>query len=172
MKKLLSTACLFVVTAAAISCGYPSLPSIGVRQGPPGKIDWLLGPGALLNAVHLTEPGGGAAVGEQGAILVTSDAGVTWTAVESGTDRSLRGVAFADTMNGVAVGAGGTVLRTDDAGRSWTAVNTGSAAELRGAAFGGPAVGVVVGEGGVIYRTEDVGRVWHCNAAAFASFKK
>ncbi|MGK2934026.1 MAG: WD40/YVTN/BNR-like repeat-containing protein [Gemmatimonadaceae bacterium] len=119
-----------------------------------------MGPVALLNAVDLAGPSAGAAVGEVGAIIVTTDTGVTWTFVESGTDRSLRGVAFADATNGVAVGADGTVLRTANAGRSWTAISSGSTAELRAVAFSGPAVGVIVGEGGVIFRTEDAGRVW------------
>src|SRR5687768_8904307 len=114
MKKLLSASCLLIVCGAALSCGYPSPPPISVRGGPPARIEWLLGPGALLNAVHLTEPGVGAAVGEQGAILVTRDAGVTWTAVESGTDRSLKGISFADEINGLAVGSGGTALRTEN----------------------------------------------------------
>lgn len=169
MKNLLTTACLFIATVVAMSCSYPSPTPIGVSEGPPARLEWLLGPGALLNAVHLTESGVGAAVGEQGAILVTSDAGVTWTAAESGTDRSLRGVAFLDASNGVAVGAGGTLLRTDDAGRTWAAIGTGSAAELRGVAFGGPTAGIVVGEDGVVIRTADGGRVWQSVASGTTS---
>ncbi|MFN2502483.1 MAG: WD40/YVTN/BNR-like repeat-containing protein, partial [Pyrinomonadaceae bacterium] len=169
MKKLLRTVCLSLACAAAMSCSYPTPTPISVREGPPARMEWLLGPGALLNAVHLTESGVGAAVGEQGAILVTSDAGVTWTAVESGTDRSLKGVAFADAMNGVAVGAGGTVLRTADGGRSWTAIGTGLGSELRGVAFGGPEAAIIVGEGGAILRSVDAGRVWQPVVRATAS---
>ncbi len=150
---------------AALSVSQPLV----AGQGPSARIDWLWGPGVLLNAVDVVGPGVGAAVGELGGILVTADAGVTWTVAESGTEHTLRGVAFADATSGVAVGAGGTVLRTADAGRSWTAISTGSAAELRAVAFGGPAVGVIVGEGGVVLRTEDAGRVWQPVASGTTS---
>src|SRR3990172_5471750 len=122
------------VVVAALSVGHPLV----AGQGPSARIDWLWGPGVLLNAVDVVGPGVGAAVGELGGILVTADAGVTWTVAESGTDRSLRGVAFADATSGVSVGACGTLLRTADAGRSWTAIDSGSAAELRAGGFGGP----------------------------------
>jgi photosystem II stability/assembly factor-like uncharacterized protein len=155
---------------AVTSCGgsHTSPPAVIANQSP-AQIEWLLGPGALLNAVDFAGPGTGAAVGELGAILVTSDAGVTWTTAKSGTDRALRGVAFADATNGVAVGAGGTVLRTADGGHLWTAIRTGSAGELRAVAFGGPSVGVIVGENGAVLRTEDGGRAWQPVASGTTS---
>jgi photosystem II stability/assembly factor-like uncharacterized protein len=146
---------------AVTSCtGSHTSPPAVIANQRPAQIEWLLGPGALLNAVAFAGPGAGAAVGELGAILVTSDAGVTWKAAESGTDQSLRGVAFADATNGVVVGAGGTVLRTADGGHTWTAMRIGSTAELRAVAFGGPGVAVIVGESGTVLRTEDGGGAW------------
>jgi len=146
---------------AVTSCGgsHTPPPAVIANQSP-AQIEWLLGPGALLNAVDLAGRGVGAAVGELGAILVTSDAGVTWTVAKSGTDRALRGVAFADATNGVAVGAGGTVLRTADGGHAWTAIHISSAAELRAVAFGGPGVAVIVGESGAVFLTKDGGDAW------------
>src|SRR3989304_2295171 len=73
-------------------------------QGPSARIDWLWGHGVLLHAVDVVDPGVGAAVGELGGILVTADAGVTWTVAESGTEHTLRGGGFAGAAR---VAAGG-----------------------------------------------------------------
>ncbi len=169
LRAVRATLCALAVFAVT-SCGgsHTSPPAVIANQSP-AQIEWLLGPGALLNAVDLVSSGAGAAVGELGAILVTHDAGVTWTAANSGTDRALRGVAFADATTGVAVGAGGTVLRTADSGRSWTAMRIGSAAELRAVAFGGAGIGVIVGEGGVVFSTKDGGGAWQPVASGTTS---
>src|SRR5882757_8883272 len=54
------------------------------------------------------------AVGEQGEILRTTDAGVTWKRLSSGTAASLFGVSFTDANTGIAVGSQGAILRTVD----------------------------------------------------------
>lgn len=169
LRALCATSCGLVMVAAMSCARSHTSPPPVIGQGPPAQIEWILGPGALLNAVHLTDTGVGVAVGELGAILVTGDAGVTWTVAESGTDRSLRGVAFADATNGVAVGAGGTLLRTADGGHSWTAIRIGSTAELRAVAFGGPGVAVIVGEAGVAFLTKDGGGAWQPVASGTTS---
>ncbi|HUF31248.1 MAG TPA: YCF48-related protein [Gemmatimonadaceae bacterium] len=170
LRILRRTSCaLALLAATACDRSHTPAPPVVPGQGPSAHIEWLLGPHALLNAVDLTGPSAGAAVGELGEIIVTTDGGVTWTSVESGTDRSLRGVAFADATNGVAVGAGGTVLRTADGGHSWTMIGIGSAAELRAVAFSGPAVGVIVGEDGVVFRTTDGGGAWQQVASGTSS---
>ncbi len=169
MNKLTATSFLILGTIATMSCGYPAPAPIGVSQGPSARLEWLLGPGALLNAVHMTETRAGAAVGEMGAILVTSDGGVTWTPAESPTDKSLKSVAFLDATSAIAVGAEGTVLGSDDAGRTWTSIITGTSGALRGVAFGGPTKALAVGEGGEILLTEDAARTWQPVASGTTS---
>jgi photosystem II stability/assembly factor-like uncharacterized protein len=156
------------VLAAAVSCGRAAeMPTIA--EAPPAHVESLLAPGALWNAVELTASGGGAAVGELGAIFVTADAGATWRAVDSGTGQSLKGVAILDGMTAVAVGAGGTVLRTDDAGRTWAPLESGTRVDLRGVATSPDGVVLVVGESGVALRSEDAGRTWRVVPTGTAS---
>jgi len=151
--------CGLIGLLAAASCtGTPETPPL--EQAPAARVEALLATGALLNAVTLTDAGAGAAVGEFGAILVTGDAGTTWTAVEATTTQSLKGVAFADATLGIAAGAGGTVLRTEDAGRSWTAMNSGTRVSLRAVACAPPSIALIVGENGAVIRSEDAGRSW------------
>ena len=103
--------CGWLGLIAAASCsGAPEI--VPLEHAPPARVESLLATGAMLNAVALAEGGAGAAVGEFGAILVTGDAGTTWTAAEARTPQSLKGVAFADAATAVAAGAGGTVSST------------------------------------------------------------
>jgi len=80
------------------------------------------------------------AVGEQGSILRTTDAGVTWKRISSGTsalavpvrdagtgsNAGLSGVSFADANTGIAVGSQGAILRTVDGGSTWTLQSSGT----------------------------------------------
>src|SRR5947207_15434409 len=50
------------------------------------------------------------AVGEQGSILRTTDAGITWKRTSSGMSAGLSGVSFADANTGIAVGSDGYIL--------------------------------------------------------------
>jgi photosystem II stability/assembly factor-like uncharacterized protein len=59
------------------------------------------------------------AVGYWGTVLRSTDAGATWTAMETGTRATLFDVSFADDRAGWAVGEGGVVLRTADGGLTW-----------------------------------------------------
>ena len=61
------------------------------------------------------------AVGDNGAILLSSDYGLTWTALPSRTTQTLRDVCLSsDGTFGLAVGDRGTVLRADKGLRHWT----------------------------------------------------
>src|SRR5207249_11370738 len=68
----------------------------------------------------------GAAVGDSGTILRTTDGGNSWVPQSSGTGNTLFGIAFIDTNTATAVGGacgiGGesTIVRTTDGGNTWT----------------------------------------------------
>src|SRR5258708_10896088 len=76
--------------------------------------------GNALRAVAALDVKTMIAVGEQGSILRTTDTGVTWKRISSGTSAGLSGVSFADTNAGIAVGSQGAILRTVDGGSTWT----------------------------------------------------
>ena len=68
----------------------------------------------------------GSALIERGAILRTTDGGVTWTRQASGTTDFLNSVSFTDANTGTAVGRSGVILRTTDGGVTWTRQFSGS----------------------------------------------
>ena len=100
------------------------------------------------------------AVGEQGSILRTTDAGATWTRISSGTAARLSGVSFADANTGIAVGDQGAILRTVDGGSTWTPQPSGTTNVLWGVSFTDAGTGTVVGDAGTILRTTDGGATW------------
>src|SRR2546428_7464885 len=65
--------------------------------------------GNILRAVAALNANTMIAVGEQGTVLRTTDAGATWARISSGTAASLYGVSFADASTGTAVGANGAI---------------------------------------------------------------
>ena len=72
-----------------------------------------------LQGIDFPKPESGFAVGFGGAILKSSDLGLTWSAQTSGTFVDLFDVHFAsDGLTGVAVGAAGTILRTMNGGQA------------------------------------------------------
>ena len=76
---------------------------------------------ANLHGVHFADVDNGWAVGENGAILKTTDGGDNWTLQTSGVAASLRGVHFVDDDSGWAVGENGTILSFEDgATPSWS----------------------------------------------------
>ena len=54
-----------------------------------------------------------------GAIYRTQDAGKSWEKLDSGTEKSIYDISFADENNGWAVGRRGMILHTSDAGETW-----------------------------------------------------
>ncbi len=63
------------------------------------------------------------AVGDEGTILVSEDAGATWKKTDTGSTRNLRAVASGAAV--VAVGADGTALVSRDGGAPWKPVSAG-----------------------------------------------
>jgi poly(3-hydroxybutyrate) depolymerase len=88
-------------------------------------------------------------VGDGGAIMVSHDDGLTWSAQPSGTDENLYAVYFADTLHGAAVGRRGTVVVTADGGAHWVTRPLGRDAFL-GAVHVDATTITVAGEDGVI----------------------
>jgi photosystem II stability/assembly factor-like uncharacterized protein len=64
-----------------------------LRMDPAGTaVEEILEPGSDLLALHLSSDGEGHAVGSHGIVLGTTDGGVTWTPIASGTATTLRGI--------------------------------------------------------------------------------
>ncbi len=133
---------------------------------------------ADLTSVAFSGSGDGWAVGAGGAVVATSDGGVTWQAESSGSGYSMSDVAFAGGRHGWAVGA--TVLGTADGGRSWTTQAAAGPGELSAVtavdathawAAGGTAGAqgrVLVTTDGLSWRAQDVGVCQRLRDIAFS----
>ena len=66
------------------------------------------------------------AIGDNGLIVRSSDAGATWTIEQSGTSNTLYKVAFISSNEGYAIGTSGTLLHTTDGGTVWQSESTGT----------------------------------------------
>jgi len=93
-------------------------------------------PADALNDVFFINTSVGWAVGDNGYIIKSTDGGVLWNVMTSGTTNNLNAVYFLDTNNGYAVGDSGTILQTTNGGTTWTAVASGTTAQnLNGVHF-------------------------------------
>ncbi len=93
-------------------------------------------------------------------IVKTSNSGVTWTQVTSGTSQTLYDVQYITELTAIAVGDNGTVLRTTDGGFLWTVISTPITNGLKGVDMASTTIGVAVGTSGKILRTTDSGLTW------------
>jgi photosystem II stability/assembly factor-like uncharacterized protein len=120
-----------------------------------------------LYGVFFSDANVGWAVGAQGTILHTLNAGATWVAQDSGTTEILQRVQFVSATRGWAVGLNGTILSTTNGGATWTQPQRPTTAHLYGLSFVSATTGWIVGhsdEGGLVLKTTDGGRTWSVRA--------
>ena len=129
--------------------------------------DILLQPAASinnLNSVFFTTHDHGFAAGDKGTILRTTDGGISWDTVSSGTLKNLRGISFSGLSSGMAVGDGGTVLQTTDGGGTWHPLSLATpppTIPMWAVSSASPSVWVIVGgSSSTIFRTTDGGGHW------------
>ena len=114
-----------------------------------------------LNDVFFAPDGRhGWAVGDGGAILATTNAGLIWALQASNTLFNLNAVWFTDADSGWAVGNAGMAVHTTDGGTTWTPLPTGASENLRDVFFAYPDTGWAVGNAGAILRTVNWGASW------------
>ena len=108
-----------LIALAACEGDHPTAPG----DDPVQQTGWYwqnpLPQGNHLSGVSFTDANTGTAVGGNGAILRTTDGGITWVSQTSGTTENLNGVSFTDANTGTVVGSGGAILRTTDGGDTW-----------------------------------------------------
>jgi photosystem II stability/assembly factor-like uncharacterized protein len=99
-------------------------------------------------------------VGYGGKILMTADAGFTWSQVPTGTHRALYRVRFVDANNGWISGQEGLILHTTDSGKTWQRQKTGTDVYLFSIAFVDALHGWAVGDKSILLETHDGGANW------------
>ncbi len=100
--------------------------------------------------------------GEGGAMYRTTDAGVNWTTVATGTSRGIHDMIGGPGNSIIAVGEGGLILRSEDFGVTWTRIASTVTADLYGASTSGASSFYVVacGAGGTLIKSTDGGLTW------------
>ena len=112
----------------------------------------------------------GFAVGWGGAVLRTTNSGLSWSFIPLGDSLILYGVSFLDVNNGVAVGtvasgttAGGTIgviCKTTDGGDNWTVQTNNVTNRLQAVFFVNTNLIIAAGWQGRIIRSTDGGNTW------------
>jgi photosystem II stability/assembly factor-like uncharacterized protein len=101
------------------------------------------------------------AVGERGAVFVSSDGGASWHGRRVQSTRTLTSVVALDELNWIAAGHGGVLFRSGDGGENWDAVDVDAGPD--------PFIGLTAVDGktilaygafGMLLRSSDAGRSW------------
>jgi len=108
-----------------------------------------------LEDVYFINQNEGWAVGRQGKIVHTTNAGVTWAAQNSGTTYDLNKVHMYNASFGLAVGDHGTVLKYN--GSSWTAGSSGTTQDLYSVYVIDASTGWIGGDWAIIKKTTNGG---------------
>ncbi len=111
-----------------------------------------------LNAMVALADGRLVVLGEAGLILLSSDAGKTFTTIPSPYKGSLFGGVVAEDGTLVAFGLRGRIFRTTDGAKTWKAVDNASVATLMGGTRLPDGALVLAGAGGTVLVSRDNGQ--------------
>ncbi len=121
----------------------------------------LSGTSENLNDVAVLNQSSAVVVGDNGAILKTTDKGLNWVSKNSSTTNNLNAVSFRNEENGIAVG-NGIICRTSDGGETWVFILSSDnliSPSYRNPYFGGSNILKGSENGKVIFSSDD-GNTW------------
>jgi hypothetical protein len=115
--------------------------------------------GAILSDLYII-------AGENGKIIKTYDAGLTWEDVSipdttADFNRMFLGILVKSYEHAWIVGDNGKIYMTTDYGNTWLPRESGTSENLYDVTFKNPMEGVVAGANGVVRYTSDGGFTWH-----------
>jgi hypothetical protein len=90
-----------------------------------------------------------------GVILKTSNSGLNWSALITGTTNDLYEIHFTFTNVGYTVGEGGIILYTVNSGNNWIQLSSGTTNDLHSVYFPSSDTGYAVGNNGTIRKTSN-----------------
>lgn len=143
-------------TVEGIPCG-DSLP---LHSGFYNRTSQTSGTLNNLFSVYFLNVDTGYAVGGDGTIIKTTNAGNNWSLLSSCTPNALFSVYFIDADTGYAAGYDGTIIKTTNAGLSWFSLTSGTLAYLNKVFFTDAATGYIVGDSGKVLKTINAGASW------------
>jgi photosystem II stability/assembly factor-like uncharacterized protein len=119
--------------------------------------------GNSLLSVHFINNDTGFAVGYNGTILGTTDAGASWSVTFHSSQATFNCVHFLDEQLVLACGTGGRLLRTTDLGAHWDDINIPSGSDLKIVQVVNDSLAYLVGNDGtssILFRSSDAGLTW------------
>lgn len=128
-----------------------------------------------LFAVKFVTKNIGFAAGQNGTILKTTNLGLNWFNLNSGTTQQLTGLWFIDKDTGYACGSNGTILKTTNSGASWNSLATNTGMIVHSICFPTTKIGYAVAysnplTSGTILKSTDYGNSWAAqNSPQFGS---
>ena len=159
MKRFWSVVCVAIFVTCLGAVAVPAAHAY-VPDGSQGWFWQTPQPAGDLSDVTFAGPNDVWAVGSVGEILHSTDAGVTWSAQQSGTLADLASVSFADPQHGWACGSS-AVVTTSDAGSTWSSCTpAGLSRHLINVSFVDGLRGWLGSSAGYVYRTTDGGSSW------------
>jgi photosystem II stability/assembly factor-like uncharacterized protein len=125
--------------------------------------------GYWLRKVNFPDASHGFAVGDNGMVLKTTDAGQNWNPVVLPGNtkyRQLNSVYFSDSIHGIIVGGNPsgdsiqTILKTSDGGANWDIISDNMGPMLNDVSFYTSQDGIAVGDYGTLMQTVNAGANW------------
>ncbi|WP_080419153.1 WD40/YVTN/BNR-like repeat-containing protein [Burkholderia ubonensis] len=125
---------------------------------------WCIAPGlpigpTSLNAISFGDARSGWIGGESGALIHSTDGGLTWT-IQIASGNAIRSISAVDDNHVWALDSQRNVLSSSDAGATWQPMATGSSSTLVAIKFADQRHGWAVGPSENIWATADGGQSW------------
>jgi photosystem II stability/assembly factor-like uncharacterized protein len=122
---------------------------------------------ADFNSIFVVDSEFGFAVGTNGVIFVSKDAGNVWTTQREDAETELRAITCIDRLSCLAVGDRGTVLKTINGGADWNSQEIATDEDIFAVDFANDSTGWIAGRNGIVMKTTDRGNSWTINDTAF-----
>ncbi|MFO1385730.1 MAG: PKD domain-containing protein [Chitinivorax sp.] len=152
----IATATLAVVDFSSVN----GRPCVGVMAGQGWCMQNPLPTRYQLNAIDMADNNSGWAVGLNGTVVRTTNAGLTWLNQYTGTSSTLNALRALDANTAWTVGDNGVILKTSNGGQNWLPQSSGASVSLQALALLDANTAWAVGSEGVILKTSDGGASW------------
>ena len=100
------------------------------------------------------------AAGDSGMVLKSSDAGNSWTKINTGVTYALRDITFSGANSIYAVGVSASIVHSSDGGINWERQNPGISQDLNAVSFPAAGTGYIAGQYGTLLKTTNGGLNW------------